>query len=121
MSRGNTYSCGKACVVRYGAWGDHLMVTPLLKVMKDDGWHITYNTTERGLDVLKHNPNVDSFLFQKTGQVPEKQLEDYFVGLSKHYDKFVNLCESIEGSLLAIEGRPMWKLSHEDRHAKGGH
>jgi len=91
------------------------MVTPLLKVLKDKGCHVTYNTTEKGVQVLKYNPNIDKFLFQKTNQVRRENLEAYWAGLSKDYDIFINLSESIEVSLLKLKGSEEWNWTHEKR------
>lgn len=95
------------------------MVTPLLRVLKEDGYHVTYNCTERG-DVLRGNPFIDKFLHQKTNEIPAQELDVYWKKLAEGYDKFINLSESIEGSLLTIKGREAWNWSHEKRDAALG-
>jgi len=93
------------CVVRYGAFGDLIQASSLLPLLKADGYHITFNTTEAGYSIIKHDPNIDKFIIQGKDQVPNHALPAYWEGISKNYDKFVNLSESVEGSLLAIPGR----------------
>jgi len=97
------------------------MVTPLLKLLKQDGYHVTYNTTEKGVGILKLNPNIDKFLFQKTNQVDPKDLDAFWNGLSERYDRFINLSESIEGTMLKIKGREDFEWSTQKRQSECSH
>jgi ADP-heptose:LPS heptosyltransferase len=105
-----------ACVLRWGALGDMIMSTVLIRALKEDGYHVTVNTTERGIDILKHDPHIDEFVKYVDNTVPNEELGEYWDKLAEGYDKFVNLSESIEGALIRIEGRPEFYLSKEDRH-----
>ncbi len=96
----------KSClVVRYGAFGDTLQAASVLPALKAEGWHITFNTSARGHDMARHDPHVDAFLVQDEGQVPERLLGEYWKRLAKRYDRVVNLCESVEGTLLPEKNR----------------
>ncbi len=107
----------KTCtLIRLGAWGDLMMMTSILPKLKADGYHVTLHCSPRGYDVVKHDPRIDSFVLQDPDQVPPTQLTEYFEYLRTRCDKFINLCESIEGSCLAMPGRPISFWSKEARH-----
>lgn len=91
-----------ACVVRYGAWGDAILVSPVVRALKQDGYHVTLNCTERCYEVLETDPNIDCFLLQKTNEIPQTELGPYWDKMKKLYDRWVNLSGSIEGNLLKI-------------------
>lgn len=93
------------CVQRYGGFGDMMQVSSILPGLKEQGYHVTINTNERGVDMLKHDPHVDAFFVQKDDQVPNHDLGHYWSALSGCFSKFIMLSESIEGSLLAIPER----------------
>lgn len=96
----------RALVVRFGAIGDQLFVSSILPLLKEQGYHVTYMTTPEAQQVLLHNPSVDEWLIQDKNQVPNTQLGAYLETIAPRYDRVINLCESIEGSLLALPGRP---------------
>lgn len=106
------------CVVRYGAYGDIIMMTPLLRVLKEDGYHVTVNCSPQGNEMLRHNPHVDKIVIHERDSVPRETLDEYWAEMAKGYDKFINLSESIEGSLLKIEGREDFNWSDAKRHAE---
>ena len=96
----------KSClVIRYGAFGDQIMTAAVLPGLKEQGYHITYNTTARGHEVQRENPYIDAFLLQDRDQVPNEELCAYWSALEQRFGHIVNLCESVEGSLIALPGR----------------
>lgn len=106
----------KACVVRYGALGDMIMVTPLLRKLSEDGYHVTVNATPYSIQVLDNNPYVDNLIVQEREAIPNAELGDYWDYWKTQYDRFINLSESVEGSLLKVEGRRAF-FTHKDwRH-----
>lgn len=104
-----------ACVVRYGAIGDMIITASILPGLKEQGYHVTLNTYEMGREILKNDPHVDEFLIHKKDEVPATDLGDYWDKLAKNYDKFINLSESMEGSLLALQWRIQAKWPKEAR------
>lgn len=100
-------------VVRYGAWGDGLQASSVLPGLKKQGYHITFYTTPRCYEVIKHDPNVDVWYIQDTDQVPNAFLGPFWEWEAKKYDKFVNLSEAVEGVWLPIHGKDTW---HERPH-----
>lgn len=105
-----------ACVVRYGGFGDMLQVAAILPGLKAQGFHVTVMTTPKGKDILKLDPNVDDWYIQDTNQVPNAELGPFWHEQAKRYDRFINLSESIEGTLLAIPGRINHQWPKEVRH-----
>ncbi len=93
------------CVVRYGGFGDMLQAANILPGLKRQGYHVTVMTTPSGKSVIKEDPNVDAWHLQDTDQVPNQCLTDFWSHMAKKFTKFINLSESVEGTLLAIRGR----------------
>lgn len=111
----------KRClVIRYGAIGDQIMASSILPLLKREGYHVTYNTTPDAAEIVRANPAIDDWWLQDKDQVPNEQLGPYWKALEERFDRIVNLCESIEGSLLALPGRITHGYSHEARHRISG-
>lgn len=106
-----------ACVARYGAIGDHFIASSVLPHLKDQGYHITYNGNERALWTLARNPYIDRFFIQQDGHVGGDEMDAYWGELAPHFDRFVNLTESIEGTLLPTPSREAywWPLKRRQR------
>lgn len=109
---------GGVCIVRYGAWGDSIQMSGILPLLKEQGYRVTVNTTDRGYLILRGNPYIDEFFLQKTDQVPNEELDEYWDALAKRFDRLVQLSESVEGALLALPGRPEFLMDKEERHRK---
>lgn len=89
-------------VIRYGAYGDLIQASSICAGLKEQGYHVTLNTTPKGMSVVEHDPNIDAFILQDEDQVPNESLGPYWKELAKRYDRVVNLCESAEGMLLTL-------------------
>lgn len=107
----------KAIVVRYGGYGDMVISAPVFRLLKEQGYYTIGNCKPDSSFVWDNNPYIDEFLLQSKYLIPSVQLGEYFNELRKKYYKVINLCESLERSLL-IEERDevLFNLSHEDRH-----
>lgn len=105
-----------ACVVRYGGFGDMIQAANILPSLKRQGYHVTVMTTPKGQDILRNDPNIDDWFIQDDGQVPNHELNAFWSVVSQRYDKFINLCESVEGTLLAMHGRANHMWPHAMRH-----
>lgn len=93
------------CVVRYGGFGDQIQASNILPELKRHGYHVTFNTTPKGQSILQHDPHIDAWIIHDEEAVPNEALGDYWKGLAKQFDRFINLTESVEGTLLAVPGR----------------
>jgi len=67
----------KALVIRYGGIGDAIIATPVLRALKEEGYHVTFNTSDNGVEIAKHNPNVDKILYQAMDEIPNGAQEAY--------------------------------------------
>jgi ADP-heptose:LPS heptosyltransferase len=101
----------KTCaVVRYGAIGDMIQCSSIFPWLKEQGFHLTlYCQAGAGYECVKHDPHVDRFIVQGHNEVPPQFLEEFWADTRKKYDKWVNLCESVECTLLASPGRANWE------------
>lgn len=95
----------RACIVRYGAIGDLIMVTPLIRALHEDGYTVTMNVSTYSEDAITNNPYVANKIPHERNIVENHELGAYWAVWASEYDKYINLSESIEGSLLKIEAR----------------
>ena len=91
-------------ICRYGGIGDMIVASAVLPSLHEK-YFITFNTTPAGYQILREDPNIDEFFLQDKDQVPKTDLTEYWGQQQGEYDRCINLSESVEGSLLAIEGR----------------
>lgn len=93
-----------ACVVRYGAFGDMIQSSSIFPALKEQGYSVTVNTTKDGHPIIRNDPHIDCIFDQYHDQVPNDLLGDFWEKVAAQFDKFINLSESVERSLLAVEG-----------------
>lgn len=105
------FSCDKpkaekrVLVCRFGAFGDLIQASSVFAGLKQDGYEVTLMCSPPGMDVVLHDPNIDHFMILDKDQVPNGNLMEFWDWQKKKYDKFVNLSESVEGTLLAMWDR----------------
>ena len=104
-----------ACISRFGGFGDMLQMANLLPELKRQGYHVTINTTPQGQSIIQHDPHVDDWLIVDPDQVPNHELPEFWAALGRRFTKFIQLSESIEGTLLAIPGRANHAWPHAVR------
>ena len=107
-----------ALVVRYGGFGDLLMVTPVFRKLKEDGYYTVLNCHDKGNSVLTCNPNIDAKILQKADYISNDDLGKYWDEMAVGFDKFINLSGSIEDSLMYREGTMEFHLPSDKRHEK---
>ena len=107
----------RVLVCRFGAFGDLMQASSVFAGLKQQGYHVTLMTSAPGIDVVLHDPNIDAFMQLDTDQIPNQDLAPFWAWQAKKYDKFVNLSESVEGTLLALPGRTQHGWSPLVRHA----
>ena len=104
------------CVVRHGGFGDQIQASALFPELKRQGYHLTVLTTETGQSIIRHDPHVDEWFLVDRNQVPNAELAWFWRVTAKHYHKFINLNESVEGTFLAMPGRVQHGWPHALRH-----
>jgi len=111
-----------ACVVRYGGIGDVIFATPVIRRLKEEGYHVTVNTSENGREMFKGNPHIDQMIFQGMNEIANADLEGYWAKLATRFDRFINLSGTCEKSLLQIKGEEGsdYDLSDDERREKYG-
>jgi ADP-heptose:LPS heptosyltransferase len=114
---------GSVLCIRYGGFGDALMAAATLPALKRQGLRIAFNCTERGADMLAHDPHIDELIVQ-----PEKwilhephrgrsELFEWWDRLGHFFPRTINFTGTVEDSLLISPmDRERWKLSHQARH-----
>lgn len=108
----------RAAVVRYGAQGDNIQASSVIPWLKEQGYSVDFwCQTGLGYEVIKNDPHIDRFILQEKDAVPPQFLLEFFNYWKKKYDKWINLCESVEGTLLAVPGRAAWDWPNEARKA----
>lgn len=102
----------KAAICRYGAIGDVIQTGSIAMALKSEGYHVTLYCDPRGYEIAKSDPSYDDFVIQDKDQVPNLQLGEFWPYVAKKYEKWVNLSESVEASLLALPDRMagMWPV-----------
>jgi ADP-heptose:LPS heptosyltransferase len=95
-----------ACIVRHGGIGDQLQAAFLFPELKRQGYHLTVLTTEKCKDIIAADPHVDEWFLVDHDHVPNGELPEFWRTIARHYDKFVNLNEAVEGTFLPPPGRP---------------
>lgn len=108
-------------VIRLGAWGDSIILTPFLRFLKSEGHEVYLHTSETGMTILKGNPNVDKFLPYVSNSVPDDKLQEHWEKLRKENgcEEIVNLCESIERAVSFHPIDPMYSWTKSERLAWG--
>lgn len=107
-----------ACVVRYGGFGDMIQASNIFPELKRQGYHVTVMTTPKGQDILREDPHVDAWFIQDPDQVPNAELSAFWAVQARRFDRFINLSESVEGTLLALPGRANHAWPQAVRHAE---
>ncbi len=108
----------KCLIIRIGAYGDAICVTPILPLLKKDDYHITFSVSQRAKEVLLNNPYIDIFHDHDEDIPADDKLTQYWDNLSQGFDRVINLTESIEGSISKSERRSDFHWSKEKRHAE---
>lgn len=112
----------KALVIRYGGIGDVIFATPIFRLLKEDGYHVTYNCNPSGKEITENNPYIDEYIVQERDEVKnDGSLNPYWRGLEKYYDRVINLSGSCEDAMLFGEEQEEWGWTDEKRREKVGH
>jgi len=105
-----------ACIARYGALGDAIIMSPLVRQLSEDGYDVTLNITTYCTTIFENNPYVSNVVVQERDAIPNPELGKYWAYWKPRYDRYINLSESLEGDLLQVEGRKTF-FTHKDwRH-----
>jgi ADP-heptose:LPS heptosyltransferase len=106
----------KALVIRLGAFGDVIQITPVFRELKKQGYHVTFYCKKYGKETVIHDSNIDNFIIHDDS-IPIGELNKYLSEkIHPGYDRVVNLSSIVEKGLLKLEGSPEFNWSHDMRH-----
>ena len=105
-------------LIRYGAYGDCLLITPVLRQLKKEGWHVILEYSDRGEPIFRNNPNIDEHIFYPANSVPFEELGDYWKSQEKKLkaDKMINFSETIEVALALHPRSPKYNYTKTERY-----
>jgi ADP-heptose:LPS heptosyltransferase len=106
-------------IFRSGAYGDNLIITPVIRYLHSQGHELTVVTSKRGMEVFKNNPHIETLL-QHREETPVDKLADELERLRKKYrcEKVLDFSESIEVALSQHPRSPNYKLPKPERIAR---
>lgn len=106
----------KILIFRSGAFGDCLIITPVLRYLHSQGHELYVVTSKRGMEVFKNNPHIHR-LIQHKEETPIDKLSENIEHLQKKFkcDKVIDFSESIEVSLSQHPRSPNYKMSKPER------
>jgi len=111
----------KALVIRTGAYGDMIILSPLFRALKREGYKTYLNCGKRGLEVLKNNPYIDEFIeYEKEGQ-NDPDIEKYWNSIKDKVkpDWVKNFSESIEVNVALHPRSPSYVYPKSERVKRG--
>lgn len=106
-------------IFRSGAFGDSIVITPVIRYLHSQGHELYVQTSKRGMEVFKNNPHI-ARLIQHKEDTPIDQLSDNIEEVRRKMkcDKVLDFSESIEVALSQHPGSPNYKLSKPERLAR---
>lgn len=116
----------RALLVRYGAYGDHIHMSNVIKALNEDGWHITFEYNQKGAQIHSYNPRIDIHnRFEPFEHIKKFDPHTLFVKrldkIKKNYDLYVNFANSLENALIEPERSPSYFWPLKMRRQKNTH
>lgn len=112
----------RVLVTRWGAFGDCIVITPLLRWLKKHGAHVVLSVSERGAHILFGNPNVDTWHYHVSDSIPaDKDIQaDYRAKLASDHkcDYLLNLSGSLEVSISPSPYEPLYSYPKDERRRR---
>ena len=66
----------KALIIRYGAYGDGIIITPAVRRLKEMGYHTILRGSQRMKEVFENNPYLDEFILHPK-EMPVEDLSEH--------------------------------------------
>jgi hypothetical protein len=93
-----------------------LIITPVLRRLKELGYHVILNTNKRGKEVYENNPNVDEYI-DHDEKMPVDDLPDHWEKLKEEIkpELFLNFSESLECNVALHPIQPEYNYTKKER------
>lgn len=106
----------RALIIRLGAFGDCIMITPVLHYLKKQGYYIILNTNKRGMTVFKDDPVIDEFI-KHNEDIPISKVVKHWEDLKKKvkHDLCINFSGSIEQNVALHPSQPQYIYPKNER------
>ena len=107
-------------LVRWGAYGDHIHMSNVIRAFDEDGWHITCEYNHKGAQIHSYNPRIDVHKYFEPTKDNFNGSKKFYSFLREkeriindNYDHFVNFGHSLENTLIEPERQssyfwPLW-------------
>lgn len=105
---------------RIGAWGDVIIVTPLIRYLKQQGNEMYVLTSEdTGTKILENNPYVDKIIPYPKDSVPMEIFDKFLKTTQEAYScqRLIDMNESIECTLALDRQDPQYNYLKKERIA----
>lgn len=122
-----TYPCKQpkpektAAIARPGNFGDAIWATSIAHQLKQQGYHVTAYVEATGAHVMQHHPDIDKIVEFNRGMfyTPQAMFE-YIDSQRERFDKFVNLTQTVEATLLLTPDLCAYQWPKENREKQCG-
>jgi ADP-heptose:LPS heptosyltransferase len=108
------------CVCRFGAWGDVAQAASVCAALKRQGNWVVFLCSYPSSEIVALDPNIDELITVLQDQIPVNHLGHYWLWLEHKYRgkgmRLVNLTESVEHNLLAVNSTIRFNWSPIARH-----
>ena len=106
----------RVLVIRLGAYGDMIIISPVLTRLKELGYYVMLNTGERGSQIYQHDNRVDKII-KHDESLPIEKVSEHWDKLKKEikHDLFINFSESIECNVALHPKSPMYIYPKKER------
>ena len=108
-----------ALVVRYGAYGDCIMITPALTRLKELGYYVILDTTKRGMEIFKNDNRIDKII-SHDDSIPLEKIKEFWEKQKKEIkpDFYVNFSESLECNVVMHPIQPAYNFPKYERRER---
>lgn len=109
----------RALVIRTGAYGDMVIVSPVFRALKKLGYETYVYTGSRGMQVLKNNPHIDHFIEYEKEKEHNPNIEEDFAKVIADVNPgwLCDFSESIEVNLALHPMSPKYIYPKAERQA----